>query len=378
MLIRNGLVFCDDFRFRRMDIRTKGRKIEKIAPALSMEDEEIIDAEGKMVVPGMIDIHIHGAVRYDVLDGTKEAMTSIAQYLASIGVTGFAGATIAYDQDKMESSFRCMAEFAENEPEDAAVFHGINLEGPFSGPSKAGAHPPEYLIQPDPSFFFRMHEASGHRVRFLTVAPELEGAMELIQEAVPYTRVAVGHSAADYEQAKEAFQRGASHITHLFNAMTPFSQRAPGIIGAACEYTDFAELICDGMHVHPSVVYSAFQWFRDRICIVSDAILACGLGDGVYTFGGQTMTVRDYVAKLPDGTLAGGATPVPQGVRNAVNRFSVPLEDALRAATANPAKALRVYDEVGSLTVGKRADINILDKDSISVERVILGGKCIR
>ena len=374
MIIKNGLVFCEDSTFRKEDIQVKNSIIVKIAPDLSAEQEPVIDASGKLVIPGMIDIHIHGAVGHDVLDGDEKSMEAIATYLASIGVTGFSGATIAFDKAEMASAFRVMDSFASHEPEEAAEFYGINLEGPFSSPEKAGAHPKEYLLPPDSEFFFQMREASGDRIKFITIAPELENAINTIEQVVPYTRVAIGHSAANYEQAKEAFIKGASHVTHLFNAMTPFSHRATGIIGAACQYADFAELICDGRHVSPPAVFSAFQWFRGRICIISDAILACGLGDGVYEFGGQTMTVKDYVATLPDGTLAGGATPVSEGMRRAIKNFSVPLEDAIVAATANPAKALRIYDKVGSISPGKEANIDLLNSDTLEVEKVILKG----
>ena len=273
---------------------------------------------------------------------------------------------------------RVANEFMNNPIEDGAVMRGINLEGPFAAVEKKGAMDPNNLIDPDYDLFVELNEASEGRIKLNDVAPEKPGALDLIERTSDVCVVSLHHTSADYDLAVEAFQRGASHVTHLYNAMNGFSHRAPGLIGAAADYASSVELISDGHHVHPAAVRIAFSIFgEDRVCLISDAMMACGMSDGEYELGGQKVTVKDGLATLASGTIAGSATPLTESFRRAVVEFGIPVESALRAATDNPSRVLGLEDEIGSIRVGKRADLTLLDAETLEVRHVVLGGKLL-
>ena len=227
--------------------------------------------------------------------------------------------------------------------------------------------------------FRRLQKKAEGLIRFCDIAPETDGAMDFIRELKDEVRISLAHTTADYDTAREAFIHGARHVTHLFNAMPPFSHRAPGVIGAAAENPDvIAELICDGIHIHPSAVRAAFRLFGDeRICLISDSMMATGLSDGEYTLGGQAVTVRGNLATLADGTIAGSVTNLMDCLRTAVQKMGIPLEDAVRCASLNPAKAIGVDALYGSIEAGKKGDVVLLRKD-LSLAGVIKDGVCIR
>ncbi len=373
MLIKNGLVFCEDFALREKDVHTE---LDRISEPL--EQQEVFDAAGCIVAPGFIDIHIHGAYGTDFCDSTREAHENISRYLASVGVTSYLGTTMAMKKPVLVNMVRVAGEFMDNPLEGGAIMRGINLEGPFASLEKKGAMDPNNLIDPDYELFLELNEASGGRIRLNDVAPEKPGALDFIARTSEICVVSLHHSSADYELAKEAFLKGASHVTHLYNAMNSFSHRAPGLIGAAADYASSVELISDGHHVHPAAVRIAFSIFgEDRVCLISDAMMACGMSDGVYELGGQQVTVKEGLATLASGTIAGSATPLTESFRRAVVDFGIPLESALRAATANPAQVLGMQDEIGSIGVGKRADLTLLDAETLEVRHVVLGGKLL-
>ena len=247
---------------------------------------------------------------------------------------------------------------------DQAVIAGIHMEGPFLDPARKGAHRADSLRCPDVEFFQRCQEACGGRIRLLTMAPNLAGAKELIRDVCGETVVSLGHTDADYDCASRAFDLGAAHVTHLYNAMAPFGHRCPGLVGAAFDYRQvMVELIADGIHVHPCVVRSTFSLFgRDRVVLISDSIAAAGMEDGVCLLSGQKVTVKDGKATLSDGTIAGCAVSLFTCMKRAI-RFGVPEGDAVLAATANPARSIGIYDETGSLSPGKRADLLVTDQD---------------
>lgn len=373
MIIKNGLVFCDDFVLREMDICTESDRITKVH-----NQPESLDASGCIVAPGFIDIHIHGANGADFCDSKRDSHETMARYLASVGVTSYIGTSMALKKPVLLEIFRTAGEFMDHPIEDGATMRGINLEGLFAAVKKKGAMDPNNLIDPDYAFFLELNEASGGRIRINDVAPELPGALDFIARTSEICVVSIHHSDADYELAKEAFMAGASHVTHLYNAMSSFSHRSPGIIGAAADFASSVELISDGHHVHPAAVRVAFNIFgEDRICLISDAMRACGMPNGDYDLGGQKVTVLDGLATLESGTIAGSATPLTESFRRAVVEFGIPLESALRASTANPARVLGMEDEIGSITNGKRADLTLLDKDTLEVRHCMVGGKLL-
>lgn len=373
MLIKDGLVFCEDFELREGNIYTELDRISE-----PHADAEVLDATGCIVAPGFIDIHIHGAYGTDFCDSTREAHENIARYLASVGITSYLGTTMAMKKPVLLNMIRVANEFMNNPIEDGAVMRGINLEGPFAAVEKKGAMDPNNLIDPDYDLFVELNEASEGRIKLNDVAPEKPGALDLIERTSDVCVVSLHHTSADYDLAVEAFQRGASHVTHLYNAMNGFSHRAPGLIGAAADYASSVELISDGHHVHPAAVRIAFSIFgEDRVCLISDAMMACGMSDGEYELGGQKVTVKDGLATLASGTIAGSATPLTESFRRAVVEFGIPVESALRAATDNPSRVLGLEDEIGSIRVGKRADLTLLDAETLEVRHVVLGGKLL-
>ena len=373
MLIKNGLVFCEDFALREEYVYTEFDRISE-----PNSQTEVLDATGCIVAPGFIDIHIHGANGTDFCDSNRQAHENIARYLASVGVTSYLGTTMAMKKPVLLNMIRVANEFMNNPIEDGAVMRGINLEGPFAAVEKKGAMDPNNLIDPDYDLFVELNEASEGRIKLNDVAPEKPGALDLIERTSDVCVVSLHHTSADYDLAVEAFQRGASHVTHLYNAMNGFSHRAPGLIGAAADYASSVELISDGHHVHPAAVRIAFSIFgEDRVCLISDAMMACGMSDGEYELGGQKVTVKDGLATLASGTIAGSATPLTESFRRAVVEFGIPVESALRAATDNPSRVLGLEDEIGSIRVGKRADLTLLDAETLEVRHVVLGGKLL-
>lgn len=375
MILQNGSIFTALGRFMPADVRIEEGRIAEVAPAGNLSGGEVLDASGKYVTPGFVDIHIHGAAGEDFcdsVDGDAKHVRAMQQYLGSQGVTSFLGTTMAFSEEILGGIFSTIRPLLGAEGE-GAVLRGVNMEGPFFNKSKKGAQAEKYIIDPDWEMFQRLYEASGGSIRLLDVAPELPGAMEFIQKAAKLCTVSIAHTSATYEQAKDAFAHGASHTTHLFNAMPAFTHRAPGVVGAAADDAAHVEMICDGIHLHPAVVRAVFALFgAERVCLISDSMRACGMPNGVYTLGGQTVYMTDGRATLEDGTIAGSATCLAECFRRAV-KFGVPLESALRAATINPAQAAGLFDELGSVTAGKRADLLVLGRD-LMPEAIFIGG----
>lgn len=376
MIIKNGQVFNSNGRFIPADVELAGDRIVKVAPAGTLHGDEELDAAGKYVTPGFVDIHIHGAAGSDFcdgMDGSDKYVRAMQKYLGSQGVTSFLGTTMAFSEEILDRIFDTARPIFGQEGY-GAVLRGVNMEGPFFNKAKKGAQAEEYIIDPDWEMFQRLWERSGHNIRLVDVAPELPGALEFAQKASKLCTVSIAHTCATYEEATAAFANGFTHTTHLFNAMPAFTHRAPGVVGAASDFAEHIEMICDGIHLNPSVVRAVFNMFGpDRVCIISDAMQACGMPNGEYSLGGQKVFMTDGLATLADGTIAGSATCQAEGFRRAV-KFGVPLESALKAATINPAKAAGLFDEVGSIAVGKRADVLVLGAD-LHPEYIFIGGK---
>lgn len=367
MIIKNAQVFIND-RFTVKDIYTDNDRITD-SPAAS---DDIIDAEGLYAIPGLIDLHFHGCVGYDFCDGTPEALQAIADYESRWGITSIAPATMTLDVDSLRKVFTNASAYKNNQ---SAGLVGINMEGPYLSHAKKGAQNEAYLMTPDLEHFRTMQQLSGGLIKLVAIAPEEAGAMDFIKAVKEEVVISVAHTAADYKTATEAFRCGASNVTHLYNAMPPFSHRNPGVIGAAFDANHVkVELICDGVHIAPSVVRATFKMFGDdRIILISDSMMATGLEDGEYSLGGQKVLVTGNKATLTDGTIAGSTTNLMLCMKTAVS-MGIPLESAVKCASINPAKQLGIYDEYGSLETGKFADIVLLNSD-LSINKVILKGK---
>ncbi|MDD3428637.1 MAG: N-acetylglucosamine-6-phosphate deacetylase [Oscillospiraceae bacterium] len=369
MIIKNGLVFGADCKFGLGEIAVQESRI-----AQTCNDTETFDATDCYVVPGFVDIHIHGAAGSDFCDGGIQHLNTIAGYLAKQGVTSFLGTSMAFDEPILTNLFTIAKEIIGKDISNQAVMRGINMEGPFFSKAKKGAQSEKYIVPPALEMFKRLYEVSGEAVRLVDVAPEEPNALDFIKEASKLCTVSIAHTTADFETASAAFEAGATHVTHLFNAMPNFSHRAPGVVGAAGDYASHVEMICDGIHLHPSIIRNMFRMFGpQRICLISDSMQACGMPNGEYSLGGQKVFVQDGKATLADGTIAGSSTCQPECMRRAVS-FGVSLEDAITAATVNPAKAIGLFDEIGSLEIGKRADLVVLNK-ALQPVLVLIGGK---
>lgn len=366
MIIKNAKVFRG-FRFIEEDLYTEGERI-----SLKPSGEEI-DAEGCFAIPGLIDIHFHGCEGYDFCDGKVEALDAITRYQARNGITAICPASMTLPEERLADIFKTAASY---QNKTGSVLCGINMEGPFFSHEKRGAQNADYLQTPDIGIFNRLQYAAEGKIKIACIAPELEGAYKYIQTVSKTTKISIAHTTADYDISAKAISIGASHITHLFNAMPAFSHRAPGVVGAAAEADCVAELICDGIHVHPSMVCAAFRLFgRDRIALISDSMMATGLNDGSYSLGGQEVFVRGNLATLSDGTIAGSVTNLFDCMKNAIS-FGIPVQDAIWSATAVPAKEIGEFSNMGSLDIGKYANILLIDKD-LKLCKVILKGECL-
>ena len=379
MIIKNGNIFGEDGRFHKGYIRVDGKNIkelgrEEMLRDLVLEEQEtVLDAQGLYVIPGLVDIHMHGCAGYDFCDGTPEAFEEIARYEAENGVTSIVPATMTLPKERLTQIIEAAGKYMSA---DSTVIKGITMEGPFISEEKKGAQDAQYMASPDKELLAELQKLSQGRIRQVTVAPEVDGAAEFIGEVSGEMVVSVAHTTADYQQTLAAFEKGANHVTHLFNAMPPLNHREPGVIGAALDYKDvFVELICDGEHVHPAVVRAAFQMFgADRICMISDSMRATGMPAGKYSLGGQPVWVKDGRAVLENGNLAASVCTLYDCLRKAVLKMGIPLEDAVKACTTTPAKSLNLHEDCGRLAVGYSADMLLLDAD-LKKKYVLKSGK---
>ena len=377
MFYKNARIYASDCRFHHgaFEVTDDGR-FGQILPDRIPEDA--YDLEGALVIPGLVDVQTHGNSGYDFSDGDYEGLKQMARcYLAS-GVTSFAPASMTQTYEVLEKAYATARQMVEEDPEGCAKLRGIHMEGPYFSFKKRGAQNPEYLKNPDLEGFRKLNEISGGLIRIVDVAPELPGALEFIRQVSRVATVSVAHTDATYEQTKAAFGAGASHLTHMFNGMNAIDHRTPGVIPAAAEAPHVrAELICDGHHVHPATIRLAFSMFgAERMILVSDTGRCAGMPEGSqFDLGGLTAKVVGGVARLDSGSIACSATDLWQCMVNAIS-YGIPAEDAIRACTRNPAAALGVQGEVGSIAPGKRADFVVCSPD-FAKKRVYFGGKLV-
>ncbi|MCI6534506.1 MAG: N-acetylglucosamine-6-phosphate deacetylase [Lachnospiraceae bacterium] len=392
MIIKNVKVYTEEKTFSDGIIYIKDGVFDKIiisetSPVnvdslrnLEGDLDEVIDGQGSYAIPGLIDLHFHGCKGYDFCDGTKEAIAEIAKYEASIGVTAIAPATMTLPVEELERILAVAASYkkeAEVSGTQGADLIGINMEGPFISPTKKGAQDERNIIPCDSDICQRFLDASEGLVKFVGIAPECsEESVHFIQQMKDKVHISLAHTNADYDTAMDAFQAGANHAVHLYNAMPSFTHRAPGVIGAVADNKHVnAELICDGVHIHPSVVRATFQMLgADRMILISDSMRATGMSDGRYTLGGLEVDVVGNRATLvSDGALAGSATNLLDCMRTVVKKMGIPLETAVACATMNPAKALGEYENYGSITPGKKGNVVLLDSE-LNLKMVVKEG----
>ena len=340
---------------------------------------EPVDVTGCYLIPGLTDLHFHGCKGEDFSDATPEGLQIMADYELSRGVTQICPAGMTLGEDHLTRICQNAAHHRSHNTGGAELV-GLHLEGPFLCKAKKGAQNEAFLHDPDPVMLHRLQEAAEGLVKLVTLAPEQPGSLEFIRGALADgVTVSLGHTTADYDTALAAYQAGARQATHLFNAMPPFTHRAPGVVGAAFDSPAVnVELISDGVHIHPSVVRAVFQLFgRDRVILISDSLRATGMPDGRYPFGGQEIEVHGNRATMAGdpNTLAGSVSDLMACMKTAVS-FGIPLADAVTAAAVNPARVLGIDDRLGTLDAGKEANVVVLDQH-LDVKAVLFHGKVV-
>ena len=373
MRIINGQVFDLKEGFVEREVCTDGALL-----SAASSDGKVLDAAGCYVIPGLVDVHFHGCVGEDFSDATPDGLQRMADYELSQGVTYICPAGMTLPEDQLTNICKNAAAHRARATSGAEVV-GLHLEGPFLCTAKKGAQNGDFLHDPDVPMLRRLQEAAGGCVKLVTVAPEQPGALEFIRSAVADgITVSVGHTVADYDTAKAAFDAGASHATHLYNGMPPLHHRAPAVIGAAFDSPHVQpELICDGVHIHQSVVRLTFRLFgAERMILISDSLRATGMPDGQYPFGGQEIEVHGNRATIvghPE-TLAGSVTSLMGCLRQAV-AYGIPMADAVRACTYNPACSIGLDKRAGTLDVGKEASLVLLDQETLAIRAIVFKGQ---
>lgn len=383
MIIDHVKVFTEDKKFTDGGIVIKNGTIEQVYTERKrpQTEDEVLDGKGMYAIPGLIDLHFHGCKGDDFCDGSRDAIARIAEYEASVGVTAIAPATMTLPVEELEQILRVAAEYKKGpHSKKEADFVGINMEGPFISPAKKGAQDERNIIPCDVKVCERFLEVSEGLVKFMGIAPEeSENAVSFIEAVKDKVNVSLAHTNADYDTAMAAFNAGADHAVHLYNAMPAFTHRAPGVIGAVYDSKHvMAEIICDGVHIHPAAVRATFEMMgEDRMILISDSMRAAGMPDGSYTLGGLDVNVVGNRATLAsDGAIAGSVTNLMDCMKTAVKTMNIPLETAVACATINPAKSLGIDAEYGSIRSGKKAHIVLMDQE-LNVQQVIKDGELL-
>lgn len=373
MLIKNcNIIYLD--KIEKGSVLVENGKIKEINPS-NVNNTEVIDAEGLYLSPGFIDVHIHGAGGCDTMDGTVESINTIAKTIVQHGTTSFTPTTMTVAAEDIRKSMEVIKKLKEEGTEGANVL-GAHLEGPFISPKAIGAQNPNFLLAPSVENYNKIVGDYSDAVVSITMAPEVDGAKELIKYLSDNgVTVSMGHTKATYDEAIEGIKCGACHSTHLYNAMTPFTHREPGVVGATFDTDITTETISDGIHISYPALRTAYkQKGTDKVLLVSDAMEACGMPDGQYSLGGQDVIVKNGAARLLDGTLAGSVLTLDKAVKNIYNNSDYPLNEVVRMATYNGAKHCHVEDHKGLIKEGYDADLILFNED-IEIQKVFVNGK---
>lgn len=368
MILKNCTFYNELFEKEFGDIKIENGLIAEIG----CFNENGVDMSGKIILPGFIDIHIHGCAGGDACDADEQSLNKVSKYLAKCGVTAFCPTTMTLPVESLveiaHSIVHCNAE--------GAKIAGINFEGPFIAKSKKGAQNGDYVVCATKESFDLLYNASEGLMKIITIAPEAFDSDAFIKYAASKCVVSIGHSAANAKDCQKAIDLGVSHATHLYNAMTPMTHREAGIVGTALDdKTVTCELICDTEHICPAVLRNTFKILgEDRACVISDSMRGAGLGTGAFELGGQQVYVKEgyKVAKLDDGTLAASITNVFAEFKNLLE-IGVDFKQALKSCTINPARVIKQDDKIGSIATGKCADL-IVCNEKLDVEEVYING----
>ena len=372
-LIQNGIVITPQETLREHNLILNNSQIEAIGIGDTSADS-IIDAKGCYVVPGFIDVHVHGAAGYDTMDATAEAIQGMGAFYAKHGVTSYYPTTMTMPapdiQAALENVERCP------QPTNGAQHLGVHVEGPYLNLKYKGAQPPGYFRNPSPAEYGQWLETGV--CKLITVAPEIEGGMQIVQELTALgVEFAIGHSAATYDEAVKAFDAGVRQVTHVFNGMVGLHHREPGALAAILtdDRVD-AQLIADGIHVHPGMIRMLIRAKgAEHVMLITDAIQAAGLSDGDYSLGGQQVTVTEGIARIASGALAGSTLTMDKAIRNMMSFTDLPLHKVIGMASTVPARSMRLPNK-GKLVAGYDADVVLLNRD-LDVMMTIVGGRVV-
>ena len=372
--IVNGRILLPDSEIMGKALLYDERIIGLTDESAAAQADEVLDAQGAYVAPGLIDVHIHGYAGVDVSDDKPQDIRSMAKGLLANGVTAFLPTTLTVDWETLESVCRHVRALMQESLEpgfDGAQIAGMHMEGPFINPSKKGAQNEAYILAPDAAKVLPFQDV----IKVLTFAPEMPGGMDFTRTLKQETNIAlsIGHTSANFDQAMQAIGLGVCRSTHTFNAMTPLMHRDPGVVGAALNTDIYTELIADTFHVNKGIFPMMARLKGNKLVLITDALRSAGMPDGEYENGGQVFVLKGIECRLKDGTIAGSVLRLNQAVRNLRDYGYVPLYAAVRAASLNAAESANLADRKGSLTPGKDADIILMDGDCNVLRTIVRG-----
>lgn len=379
-IINDLMVHSEKETYKNGYIKVVDGKIAEVGPASQYKQDDdakvITLSPDYQVIPGAIDIHIHGASNSDAMDATHDALSIMAKTLPKEGTTSFLATTMTQSTQAIESALLNAGKYIENQTQENAEIVGIHLEGPFISPARKGAQPEDYIVDPDVTLFKRWQKMAENQIKLVTLAPEQPNGLDLAAHLRGTGVVAsIGHSDATYDQIDEAIQAGTTHVTHLYNGMRGLHHREPGVLGAAYLRDElYVELIADGIHCRPEMIKLAYnQITSERMILITDSLRAKWLEKGTYDLGGQPVNVDETKATLSDGTLAGSILKMNDAIKNTMEYTGCSMTDIIKMTAENPAKQLRIFDRKGSIQVGKDADLVILN-DRLDVEMTFCRG----